>query len=60
MEEQKQIYENMKQIIEVSQQRGCWKASEMKDIGISYETITRFLKELDDTIESIESNERDT
>ena len=40
------IYGNMKQIIEVSQVRGCWKASEMKDIGITYETILQLIDKL--------------
>jgi len=50
MDKQQQIYENMKQIIEVSQQRGCWKASEMKDIGITYESILQKLNELNDLV----------
>tara|TARA_B110001469_G_C9550011_1_gene272911 strand:+ start:19 stop:219 length:201 start_codon:yes stop_codon:yes gene_type:complete len=49
----KDIYENMKQIIEVSQQRGCWKASEIKSIGILYETI---VKQLDESNKSNKSN----
>lgn len=50
MDKQQQIYENMKQIIEVSQQRGCWKASEMKDIGITYESILQKLTEINDLV----------
>jgi hypothetical protein len=50
MDKQQQIYENMKQIIEVSQQRGCWKASEMKDIGITYESILQKLTEVNDLV----------
>jgi hypothetical protein len=53
MDEQAQIYENMKQIIEVSQQRGCWKASEMKDIGITYEIINKLVDKLTKSDESL-------
>ena len=41
-----QLLTNMKQIIEVSQARGCWKAPEMRDIGNTYDTLCNILKEL--------------
>ena len=37
---------NIKQIIEVSQARGCWRAQEMSEIGKSYNTLCNILKEL--------------
>ena len=37
---------NLKQIVEVSQDRGCWKAEEMKDIGITYNNVSEIVKQL--------------
>ena len=37
---------NLKQIVEVSQGRGCWKAEEMKDIGITYNNVSEIVKQL--------------
>tara|TARA_Y100000389_G_scaffold75881_1_gene72515 strand:- start:2951 stop:3211 length:261 start_codon:yes stop_codon:yes gene_type:complete len=37
---------NLKQIVEVSQSRGCWKAEEMKDIGITYNNVSEIVKQL--------------
>ena len=41
-----QLLTNIKQIIEVSQARGCWKAPEMHDIGNTYNTLCNILREL--------------
>ena len=41
-----QLLTNIKQIIEVSQARGCWRAPEMCDIGDTYNTLCNILKEL--------------
>ena len=41
-----QLLTNIKQIIEVSQARGCWKAPEMSEIGKTYNTLCNILKEL--------------
>ncbi len=37
---------NLKRIVEVSQDRGCWKAEEMKDIGITYNNVSEIVKQL--------------
>jgi len=37
---------NLKQMVEVSQSRGCWKAEEMKDIGITYNNVSKIVKQL--------------
>ena len=41
-----QLLTNLKQIIEVSQARGCWRAPEMSVIGTTYNTLCNILKEL--------------
>lgn len=41
-----QLLINLKQIVEVSQSRGCWKAEEMKDIGITYNNVSEIVKQL--------------
>ena len=49
---QLQILENCKQMIEISQNRGCWKAQEMKDIGLTYNSIVQFHKHIQEKINS--------
>ena len=41
--ENKQFFENIKSVVEVSQQRGCWKASEMTSIGAVWTDINNIL-----------------
>ena len=41
-----QMLKNVKQIVEVSQSRGCWKAEELKDIGITYHNVSEIVKQL--------------
>tara|TARA_Y100000389_G_C17281335_1_gene423111 strand:+ start:534 stop:800 length:267 start_codon:yes stop_codon:yes gene_type:complete len=41
-----QVLINLKQIVEVSQSRGCWKAEEMKDIGLTYNNVSEVVKQL--------------
>ena len=41
-----QLLTNIKQIIEVSQARGCWRAPEMREIGDTYNTLCNILREL--------------
>ena len=51
-----QMLKNVKQIIDVSKERGCWKDEELKDIGITYHNvceIARQLEEKDKIIEEI-------
>jgi len=46
--ENKQIFENIKSVVEVSQQRGCWKASEMTSIGAVWTDINNILTYIQD------------
>ena len=51
-----QMLKNVKQIIDVSKQRGCWKDDELKNIGTTYHNvceIARQLEEKDKIIEEI-------
>jgi hypothetical protein len=41
-----QMLKNVKQIIDVSKQRGCWKDEELKDIGITYHNVCEIVKQL--------------
>tara|TARA_B100002051_G_C16346088_1_gene444098 strand:+ start:354 stop:584 length:231 start_codon:yes stop_codon:yes gene_type:complete len=51
-----QMLKNVKQIIDISKQRGCWKDDELKNIGTTYHNvceIARQLEEKDKIIEEI-------
>ena len=54
---QKQILTNLKDIIEVAQGRGCWKAQEMKDIGITYNNVSEIVNQLQEQTQQAETNE---
>ena len=41
-----QMLKNVKQIIDVSKERGCWKDEELKDIGITYHNVCEIYKQL--------------
>jgi len=41
-----QMLKNVKQIIDVSKERGCWKDEELKDIGITYHNVCEIAKQL--------------
>ena len=41
-----QMLKNVKQIIDVSKERGCWKDEELKDIGITYHNVCEIKKQL--------------
>ena len=47
---QKQILTNLKDIIEVAQVRGCWKAIEMKPVGETYTNLCQLIKEVDEKL----------
>ena len=42
-----QMLQNVKQIIDVSKERGCWKDTELKDIGITYNNVCEIAKQLE-------------
>jgi len=61
-----QMLKNVKQIIDVSKQRGCWKDEELKDIGITYHNVSEIVrqlqgedKEVDESVEVQEMDEVD-
>ena len=43
-----QMLKNVKGIIEVSKERGCWKDEELKDIGITYHNVCEIAKQLEE------------
>ena len=43
-----QMLKNVKQIIDVSKERGCWKDEELKDIGTTYHNVCEIYKQLED------------
>ena len=55
-----QMLKNVKQIIDVSKERGCWKDEELKNIGITYHNVCEIalqLEEKDKRIEEIKEPE---
>ena len=52
-----QVLINLKQMVEVSQSRGCWKAEEMKDIGITYNNVSEIVNQLQEQTQQAETNE---
>ena len=41
-----QMLKNVKQIIDVSKERNCWKDEELKDIGITYHNVCEIVRQL--------------
>ena len=41
-----QMLKNVKQMIDVSKERGCWSSDELKDIGITYHNVCEIAKQL--------------
>ena len=41
-----QMLKNVKQIIDLSKERGCWKDEELKDIGTTYHNVSEILMQL--------------
>jgi len=50
-----QMLKNVKQIIDVSKERGCWKDEELKDIGITYHNVCEICKQLEE--KGVQENE---
>tara|TARA_B110000495_G_C22636854_1_gene378408 strand:+ start:219 stop:428 length:210 start_codon:yes stop_codon:yes gene_type:complete len=42
--ENKTFFENMKRVVEVSQDRGCWKPNEMTAVGEVWSDLEKILK----------------
>jgi len=43
-----QMLKNVKQIIDVSKERNCWKDEELKDIGITYHNVCEIARQLEE------------
>tara|TARA_B100000780_G_C20792400_1_gene314649 strand:- start:321 stop:467 length:147 start_codon:yes stop_codon:yes gene_type:complete len=41
-----QMLKNIKQIIDTSKERGCWKDEELKIIGITYHNVCEIARQL--------------
>jgi hypothetical protein len=41
-----QMLKNVKQIIDVSKERGCWKDEELKEIGTTYHNVSEIARQL--------------
>ena len=52
-----QMLKNVKQIIDVSKERGCWKDEELKNIGITYHNVCEIYKQLEEKDKRIEEIE---
>ena len=48
------MLKNVKQIIEVSKERSCWKDEELKEIGTTYHNVSEILKQLQERDERFE------
>ena len=44
-----QMLKNVKQIIDLSKERNCWKDEELKEIGTTYHNVCEILKQLQET-----------
>ena len=51
-----QMLKNVKQIIDISKERNCWKDEELKNIGITYHNVCEIYKQLE--AKDKESNNR--
>lgn len=54
-----QMLKNVKQIIEVSKERSCWKDEELKEIGTTYHNVSEILKQLQERDERFEEEKAD-
>jgi len=54
-----QMLKNVKQIIDVSKERGCWKDEELKEIGTTYHNVSEILKQLQERDERFEEIKED-
>ena len=43
-----QMLKNVKKIIDVSKERGCWKDEELKDIGTTYHNVCEIARQLEE------------
>ena len=55
--ENKTFFENMKRVVEVSQERGCWKPNEMTAIGGVWSDLEKILKYIQENTPKEETEE---
>ena len=55
--ENKTFFDNIKKILEVSQERGCWKPAEMTSIGQLWEDLDKITKYVDENIKLKKEND---
>ena len=55
--ENKIFFENMKRVVEVSQERGCWKPNEMTAIGEVWSDLEKILKYIQENTPKEETKE---
>ena len=48
LDEQKNILDVFRQIIEMSQRRGCWMATEMEHIGTTYNKVKTIIEGIEE------------
>ena len=41
-----QMLKNVKQIIDISKERNCWKDEELKEVGTTYHNVSEILRQL--------------
>ena len=57
-----QMLKNVKNLIEVSKERNCWKDEELKEIGTTYHNVSEILRQLqerDERFEEIKEEQAD-
>ena len=52
-----QMLKNVKQIIEVSKERNCWKEDELKNIDITYHNVSEIARQLQEKSENKQLDE---
>ena len=55
--ENKTFFENMKKVVEVSQERGCWKPNEMTAIGEVWADLEKILNYIQENTPTEETEE---
>jgi len=57
--ENKTFFENIKKILEVSQERGCWKPAEMTSIGQVWEDLDKINKYIEENNKEDSNNNKE-
>ena len=49
-----QMLKNVKQIIDISKERNCWKDEELKEVGTTYHNVCEIARQLEETDKQFE------